>query len=153
MIRMKQNESQYAIPLRFRKMENLHIVFWLFKDLSWCLEWRNLGIIMILPTFIISLVITWRTRHMVAELCHNAAISIWILANSYWMISEFLHFNEIPLFGIYTYKHLAVFPFIIGLAFVGYYYLIYQRGHRSRSVVMNDEGLLEETNDVVVTTK
>jgi len=33
----------YSIPLRYRKMENLHIVFWLFKDIGWCLVWQPLG--------------------------------------------------------------------------------------------------------------
>ncbi len=34
------SEKQYNIPLKYRKMENLHIVFWLFKDISWCMFWR-----------------------------------------------------------------------------------------------------------------
>ena len=45
----------YEIPLRYRKMENLHIVFWLFKDISWCMIWRPLGIAMIFPTLFIDL--------------------------------------------------------------------------------------------------
>ena len=75
--------QNYIIPLRYRKMENLHIVFWLFKDISWCLIWKPLGITMIIPTFVISLVIAWRTRQYVSELCHNVAINVWIAANSY----------------------------------------------------------------------
>jgi hypothetical protein len=39
------NNETYSIPIRFRKMENLHIVFWLLKDLSWCMVWRPLGIV------------------------------------------------------------------------------------------------------------
>jgi len=76
-------DRSYVIPLRYRKMENLHIVFWLFKDISWCLIWKPLGITMIVPTFVISLIIAWRTRQYVSELCHNVAISVWIAANSY----------------------------------------------------------------------
>ena len=38
------HEESYTIPLRYRKMENLHIVFWLFKDISWCLGIRPIGI-------------------------------------------------------------------------------------------------------------
>ena len=48
------DEATYNIPLRYRKMENLHIVFWLFKDISWCMVWRPLGLAMILPTLIIT---------------------------------------------------------------------------------------------------
>jgi hypothetical protein len=147
---IKANEPHYAIPLRYRKMENLHIVFWLFKDLAWCLEWKTLAVVMIIPTFVISLVIAWRTRYMVAELCHNAAISVWILANSYWMITEFIHINEVVIWGDYTFKHLAVIPFVIGLLFVGYYYLFYQWYHRRRSIVMTEDGLQEATEAMVV---
>jgi hypothetical protein len=35
-------EPVYNIPLKFRKMENLHIVFWLFKDVAWFMIWRPL---------------------------------------------------------------------------------------------------------------
>ena len=77
------SEQIYNIPLRYRKMENLHIVFWLFKDISWCMIWRPLGIAMIFPTLAIAIVIAWRTRQYMSELCHNLAITVWIAANSY----------------------------------------------------------------------
>ena len=32
-----KTEGTYAIPSRYRRLENLHIVFWLFKDISWCM--------------------------------------------------------------------------------------------------------------------
>lgn len=89
---------------------------------------------------------------MVAELCHNAPISVWIMANSYRMILKFLHFDEGIVRGIYTYKHLAVISFLIGLEHVLYYYLIYQWKHYSRSVIMNEEGLIKETTEVIVQT-
>ncbi len=114
--------SQYVIPLKYRKMENLHIVFWILKDISWCLFWKPLGILMIFPTLIISIVIAYRTRKMVAELCHNIAISVWIFANSYWMVSEFLGFDEHIVFGNVNYKHLSIIPFFIGVLSLVYYY-------------------------------
>ena len=77
------SEQTYTIPLKFRKMENLHIVFWLFKDISWCMIWRPLGIAMIFPTLIIAIVIAWRTREYMSELCHNLAIVFWISANRF----------------------------------------------------------------------
>ena len=107
----------YTIPIRYRKMENLHIVFWLLKDISWCMVWRPLGIAMIFPTLIIAIVIAFRTRQFMSEVCHNVAIVVWITANSYWMISEFLHFDNIILFGNYTFKHLAIIPFVPASAF------------------------------------
>jgi hypothetical protein len=121
--------SSYSIPLRYRIMENLHIVFWLFKDLSWCMVWKPVALVMIIPTLTISLVIAWRTRHMVSELCHNAAVCVWIIANSYWMIAEFAGIDENPLFGNYTYKHLAVIPFLTGIGILAFYYLWWRPRH------------------------
>ena len=127
-------KQSYTIPLRYRKMENLHIVFWLFKDISWCLVW--LGIMMIIPTLIISIVIAWRTRQYVSELCHNLAISVWISANSYWMISEFFGFDSNIVFGAVTYKHLAMIPFCIGVIILGYYYLYFKPKHKGEADTM-----------------
>ena len=120
----------YAIPIRYRRMENLHIVFWLFKDISWCMVWRPLGIAMIFPTLIIAIVIAIRTRQYMSELCHNLAIVVWISANSYWMISEFLHFDTKVLFGDYTFKHLSLIPFVMGIIILAYYYLLWKPRHK-----------------------
>lgn len=130
------NETIYNIPLHYRKMENLHIVFWLFKDVAWCMVWKPLGILMIFPTLIVSIIIAWRTRQYMSELCHNLAITIWITANSYWMISEFIGFDTHPLFGSFTMKHLAFIPFSIGLLILGFYYLIWKPRHKDELETM-----------------
>ena len=121
---------QYTIPIRYRRMENLHIVFWLFKDIAWCMILKPLGIAMIFPTLIIAIIIAWRTRQMMSELCHNLAVALWISANSYWMISEFFHFDELPLFGEYTFKHISVAPFLIGIFCLAYYYIWWRPRHK-----------------------
>jgi len=116
-------EQLYSIPARYRKMENTHILFWLLKDVSWCMIWKPLGIAMIFPTLIISIIIAWRTRSLTSELAHNLAVTFWITANSYWMISEFFGFDETPLaFGVEG-KYFAMIPFAIGILILAYYYL------------------------------
>lgn len=133
---MNQDLS-YSIPLKYRKMENLHIVFWLFKDVAWCMIWKPLGIVMIFPTLIISIVIAWRTRQMVSELCHNLAISFWISANSYWMISEFFGFDTKPLISpSLNFKHLTLIPFALGLISLAFYYLYWKPRHRDEVETM-----------------
>ena len=127
-------EQVYKIPVQYRKMENLHIVFWLFKDIAWCLFWKPLGIAMIFPTLLIAIIIAWRSRKIVSELCHNFAIIVWITANSYWMISEFLHFDTKPLFGMYTYKHIAIIPFTLGILTLAFYYLYWKPKHRAEII-------------------
>ena len=125
-------ENLYSIPARYRKLENLHIVFWLFKDISWCMIWRELGILMIIPTLSVAIYIAYRTREIKAELAHNLAVAFWISANSYWMISEFFGFDDANVFGGYEGKHLAMIPFIIGVIILAWYYLI-QRPKEEKS--------------------
>lgn len=120
----EQNQSQYIIPARFRRLENLHIVFWLVKDISWCMLWQVLGIAMAAPTLTIAIYIAWRTRKIKSELVHNLAVTFWIAANSYWMISEFYGFDEMPIWSGYEGKHLAMIPFLSGVLILVYYYLI-----------------------------
>jgi hypothetical protein len=123
-------QAIYKIPLRYRKMENMHIVFWLFKDISWCMIWKPLGIAMIFPTLIIAIIITIRTRQYVSEVCHNTAIVFWITANAYWMISEFFGFDGSLVYGDITYKYLAIIPFCIGILILAYYYLLWRPTHK-----------------------
>jgi hypothetical protein len=130
------NAPTYSIPLSYRKMENLHIVFWLIKDISWCMIWKPLGIAMIFPTLIIAIVIAWRTRKFISELTHNLAIAFWISANSVWMISEFFHFDEKQvLFGI-TGKHMAMIPFCLGVLMLLYYYVWWKPRHKNELETM-----------------
>ncbi len=131
-----KNNQLYNIPLRYRKMENLHIVFWLFKDVAWCMIWKPLGLAMIFPTLIISIIIAWRTKNIVSELCHNLAITVWISANSYWMISEFFGFDHLPVYGDITYKHLAMIPFLIGILLLAYYYIFWKPRHEDQLETM-----------------
>ena len=119
-----QNQGQYIIPASFRRLENLHIVFWLAKDISWCMLWQVLGIAMAVPTLSVAIYISWRTRKIKSELAHNLAVTFWIAANSYWMISEFYGFDEIPIWAGYEGKHLAMIPFLSGALILIYYYLI-----------------------------
>lgn len=111
------NSKMYSIPERFRKIENLHILLWLIKDLCWAMLWKPLGIAMLVPTFTVAILITWQTRHLKSELFHNLAVAFWICANGYWMIIEFWGYDE--QLRIYT-----AIPFGIGLFFIGVYYLV-----------------------------
>ena len=129
-------EPMYVIPARYRKMENMHIIFWLLKDLSWCIIWKPLGIAMIFPTLIISIIIAWRTREFVSELVHNVAISFWITANSYWMISEFFGFDERVIWQGIEGKYFAVIPFVIGVLILFYYYLFQKQKEEKNTEVV-----------------
>ena len=118
------SSDNYTIPARFRRMENLHIVFWLIKDISWCLIWKVLGLVMLGPTLFVAILISWRTRQMKSELAHNLAVTFWITANGYWMISEFYGFDTMLVWNQLTGKHLALIPFLIGVVILAWYYIM-----------------------------
>lgn len=113
----KSKEKMYCIPDRFRRIENLHILFWLIKDMSWALLWKPLGILMIFPTISVAVLITWQTRKIKAELFHNLAVTFWICANALWMIFEFTGTDD-------QYRKYTAIPFGIGLFFIITYYLV-----------------------------
>lgn len=108
----------YSIPARFRRIENLHIFFWLVKDISWAMLWKPIGLALLVPTIGVAVLITWQTRKLKAELFHNLAVVCWICANGYWMIVEFFWENEEHL------RYYTAIPFSIGLFFILAYYLV-----------------------------
>lgn len=128
----QDNNSVYTVPARFRRMENMHVVFWLLKDISWCMIWKPLGIAMIVPTLAIAIWISWKNRQIKSELAHNLAIVFWITANAYWMISEFAGFDETVVWGEYTGKHIALVPFVTGALILAYYYIVQRPRELSR---------------------
>ncbi|MDB5205757.1 MAG: hypothetical protein JWR72_832 [Flavisolibacter sp.] len=131
----KAVEPQYIIPASYRKMENMHIIFWLGKDIAWCMIWKPIGIAMIIPTLVISIIIAWRTRAIKSELAHNLAITFWISANSLWMISEFFNFDTMLIWRSFTGKHLALLPFSIGVLLLARYYLFQKPKEEKTEVV------------------
>jgi hypothetical protein len=102
--------------LKFRRLENLHILLWLLKDFCWISDYKILGLIMIVPTILVAIFITYSYRSIAVELWHNLAIVCWISANSIWMIGEF-YFED-------TTRPIALIFFYLGFMAVGYYYLI-----------------------------
>ena len=126
----KDQQDYYNIPIKYRRMENLHIVFWIFKDIGWCMGFTLLGVTMIVPTLLISIIIAWRTRTIVSELCHNLAITVWISANSFWMCTEFFGVDHLAIGYGFTVKHLAMIPFLIGMLILAYYYIWFKPRHK-----------------------
>ncbi|MFM7472438.1 MAG: hypothetical protein ACKO00_00770 [Crocinitomicaceae bacterium] len=108
---------------KVRVFENSHIIFWLFKDMSWAMEWKLLGIAMIIPTLFISILITYKLKDDVREWYHNNAVTLWIFGNSYWMLSEFYGFKDTVLFENVKGIHISLIPFVSGIFVFSFYYL------------------------------
>ena len=100
--------------IRLRRLENLHIVFWLVKDTCWLLELKLLGTIMVVPTvFLAAYMLKITFRH--SEFFLNCAVLCWITANSTWMLLEF--YND------HRYKNVAFIPFVLGLLSISLFYI------------------------------
>lgn len=118
-------QGDINISYAYRWIENVHILLWLIKDTCWALEFKPGGIIMIFPTVFVAFYISWRSRKIRTELFHNIAVSMWILANSVWMLGEFFEYDM---------RLYSAFLFSIGLAVLLVYYLFYFRKDRKYSL-------------------
>jgi hypothetical protein len=112
------HDQEIHIAPKYRWIENGHILLWLIKDTCWAMEWKPGGIFMIFPTLAVAFYILWRSRKVRAELFHNLAVCLWIMANSVWMIGEFMEHESRPY---------AVVFFLTGLLLLGIYYIFYFR--------------------------
>ncbi|MCF8341916.1 MAG: hypothetical protein K9I82_13140 [Chitinophagaceae bacterium] len=135
-------EKIYYIPARFRKIENLHILFWLIKDVCWAMNFKELGMLMIVPTMTVAIIILFQTRHILSEFIHNLAVVFWIVANCTWMIGEFWGIDE-NLIGNIGLRQLAIVPFGLGLVVLLYYYIFL--AHKKEF----QEKMLEKTEEMV----
>ena len=77
------------------------------------LQFKWLGILMVIPTLIIAGIIVFITRKT-QDVYINLAILFWICAYSLWMYIEFFTTGELKLW--------ASIPFSLGFIFVGLYY-------------------------------
>ncbi|MFT3947958.1 MAG: hypothetical protein QM763_13390 [Agriterribacter sp.] len=136
---MVNDENVYSIPAKFRRIENLHILLWLLKDVCWALNFRTMGMIMIIPTISVAVMISWQTRKITSELIHNLAVVCWIIANCLWMTGEFYGWDE----GAWGARYLALFPFSIGLIILFYYYIVLAPGKKFR------EKMREKTEEAI----
>ncbi len=71
---------------------------------------------MIFPTLAVAFYILWKSRYIRAELFHNIAVCLWIMANSVWMIGEFFDVEA---------RHYSVMLFLTGLTLLIVYYVFF----------------------------
>jgi hypothetical protein len=115
-------EEKTEVPQKsYRWLENIHILLWLIKDTCWAMEWKPGAVAMIIPTISVALYLLYRSKRNKTELYHNAAVCLWIIANSTWMIGEFINLDLRPI---------AAILFGIGVGILTIYYSVYFRKDR-----------------------
>lgn len=107
------NSSSEVRRFRIRHIENIHIPLWLLKDTCWLLQWKLLGVTMIVPTLGVAIAIAVKNFRE-DEFWISLAICFWISANAFWMCCEFFSHEEL--------KYYAAYPFASGFICVGWFY-------------------------------
>ena len=75
----------------WREYENIHIVFWLGKDVAWINLIPSMWVIFLVPTFGIAwdmVFVTFWKKHLMVDHAHNLAILFWVMANALWAGGE-----------------------------------------------------------------
>ena len=124
---MSPNPVYYSIPSQLRRMENMHILFWLLKDISWCLNFKVLGVLMKYPSTYFSV----EKEHAYNELQKRTDLIVYNKDLKPWMICEFTGIDETPIIGGFDGRHLALIPFSIGLFILLYYYIFLRHKEKS----------------------
>ena len=79
----------------FRQYENLHMLFWIIKDLSWSSEHLQAWGICLIPTILISADLIYLSAtstsspDYTADLVHFIVTFIWVIGNSVWAFGDF----------------------------------------------------------------
>ena len=128
-IRMKSKAAYlrtnfFKMKHKIRQFENVHIPLWLLKDTCWMMEWKTMGVIMIVPTIFVAAWLTLRTRDE-DEFFVNLAILSWICANAFWMCCEFFDYLQ--------YKDFAGIGFAAGVISISIFY--YKRFSNRQPIV------------------
>lgn len=139
---MSEKDQSPLITGTHRLVENGHILLWLIKDTCWALEWKLLGITMIVPTVSVAFYLLWRARHLRSETFHNLAVCIWIVANSIWMIGEF---NDADM------RPVSASMFIAGLLVLAVYYIFFFRKEVRTQRAANGEAAAAGQRQAVLT--
>jgi hypothetical protein len=93
-------------------LENFHVLLWLIKDACWMLNFRIMGTVMVVPTLSFAFYFVLKSKHDFFQKISSLAVFSWILANAWWMLSEF-YFEPL--------KHWALLPFSMGISLMCYY--------------------------------
>ena len=103
-----ENKLSPSPARQWHPLEYAHVFLWLVKDLCWAQGWKTAGSVMVVPTILVAVLITWLQRREHFTLIHNLAITVWISSNSLWMLAEFFEMEG-------SLKPISTVGFIIGL--------------------------------------
>lgn len=81
----------------WRDYENVHVLFWLGKDIAWNGGYQALWVMFAVPTTLIALefvLVTFLTKQTFIDHMHYLAQLLWVSANLVWAIGELWHLDS-----------------------------------------------------------
>jgi hypothetical protein len=83
---------------------------------------------MIIPTISIAIYLLAKNWKNITERAHNATVSLWISANSIWMVGEFYKIGEAP----HHLRKMALVPFALGFIVIICYYIFLHKKYSTK---------------------
>lgn len=77
------------------KINTIHIISWLIKDIFWCMKIVSMATFMIIPTLFLTGYILITQKDNVEE---NLVLSSWVLMNVMWLMHELHDWSKFPVF-------------------------------------------------------
>lgn len=77
--------------------ENVHVLFWLGKDVAWNREIPAMWVVFMIPTLLVGSDFAWKTlvkKRLVIDHAHYAAQLFWVLSNAIWAAVELFFPNS-----------------------------------------------------------
>jgi hypothetical protein len=90
-------KSRFSYLKTFRQYENLHMYFWLAKDLCWNRSNLILWFVMLVPAVFLAadfFFISAFCKNSVVDTVHYATIFLWVLGNATWALGEFFFIDH-----------------------------------------------------------
>jgi lysylphosphatidylglycerol synthetase-like protein (DUF2156 family) len=87
-------KPRFSYFRNFRQYENIHMMFWLAKDLAWNETKIILWFLFLVPTIAAStdfFIIASKEKNTVIEMAHYASTITWVLGNVVWALGEFFY--------------------------------------------------------------
>jgi hypothetical protein len=75
--------------LNQRQLDIIHVPLWILKDTFWMMEYKTLGLLMIIPTLSVAIILCFKSYKYIQRFLLNLTVLCWISANALWMVSDF----------------------------------------------------------------
>lgn len=117
-----QLKKRHYTLLNQRQLDIIHVPLWIIKDTCWMMEFKALGVLMIIPTISVAIILCYKSRNYLQRLLLNGSVLCWVSANALWMLNDFFDLNI---------HWLSLMLFSLGLIVVAIYVYFRIRRHKT----------------------